>query len=321
MKTLTNKQSSNVKDMVAMFSSHDDYYSFGISKKMPEHISLSEWKYLLTKFPETDCLFFPLPTKNMFEINPTVSENMDTNYISNEPAAWCSYEMREINHNLRNDRKLIFHAFLWDWDFIAKHAKMIAKQGFTAVQGTPIQGVKGDGSNWWEYYQPLGLQFYEAPLGSLNSYKKMIKELHKYGLEYYQDVIFRHCAGVDNGSLYPHEKVCNWLHPYILTDKRNVEQWEYSEGNRWVYTNEATGMPMMNLWNPEYQKHVKTFISTLVGMGVDGLRIDQLKHYPTHDEGCDFLRNVIQPFEDSLYLYGEVIDPQDKWECDIYIKY
>ncbi len=32
MKTLTNKQSSNVKDMVAMFSSHDDY-SFGYSKK------------------------------------------------------------------------------------------------------------------------------------------------------------------------------------------------------------------------------------------------------------------------------------------------
>ena len=321
MKTLTNKQSSNVKDMVAMFSSHDDYYSFGYSKKMPEHVSLNEWRYLLTIFPETDCLFFPLPTKNLFEINSTVAENIDTTYISNEPAAWCSYEMREINHKLKNNRKLIFHAFLWDWDFIAKHAKMIAKQGFTAVQGTPIQGVKGNGSNWWEYYQPLGLSLHDSPLGTIDEYDKMIRELHKYGLEYYQDVIFRHCAGADDGNLYPHEKVEASMKLNWLDGKRNIQDFEYAQGNRWAYTNEATGMPMMHIWNVEYQNCVKSFISSLIKLGVDGLRIDQLKHYPTHNEGCDFLRNVFQPFEDSLYLYGEVIDPQDKWECDIYVNY
>ena len=321
MKILTNKQSTNRKDMVAMFSSHDDYYSFGYSKKMSENTSLNEWKHLLTTFPETDCLFFPLPTKNLFEINSTVAENIDTTYISNEPAAWCSYEMREINNKLKNDRKLIFHPFLWDWEFIGKHAKMIAKQGFTAVQGTPIQGVKANGVNWWEYYQPLGLDFYESPLGNLNEFKKMIKELHKYGLEYYQDVIFRHVAGSDDRNLTPHDKVCDWIKSYVLTDKRNVEPHEYLEGNRWAYTNEATGMPMLHIWDAEYQSCVKTFISILIGLGVDGLRIDQLKHYPTMNEGCDFLKNVLQPFEDELYLYGEVIDPQDKWECDIYTKY
>ena len=106
-----------------------------------------------------------------------------------------------------------------------------------------------------------------------------------------------------------------------MTDKRNVEPHEYLEGNRWAYTNEATGMPMLHIWDAEYQSCVKTFISILIGLGVDGLRIDQLKHYPTMNEGCDFLKNVLQPFEDELYLYGEVIDPQDKWECDIYTKY
>ena len=78
---------------------------------------------------------------------------------------------------------------------------------------------------------------------------------------------------------------------------------------------------MMHIWNVEYQNCVKSFISSLIKLGVDGLRIDQLKHYPTYNEGCDFLRNALQPFEDSLYLYGEVIDPQDKWECDIYVNY
>ena len=75
------------------------------------------------------------------------------------------------------------------------------------------------------------------------------------------------------------------------------------DNDRWQCTRRCTGMPMLNYDNPELQKLYKRFLDELVFIGVDGFRLDQLKHYALPEEGG----KVLELF--SRYnMYGEAIN-------------
>ena len=103
---------------------------------------------------------------------------------------------------------------------------------------------------------------------------------------------------------------------FWLSDKYDNDDYN----DRWKCVNLPTGMPMMNIWDHRYQEECKKFLTKLKEVGITGFRLDQLKHYPTREEGCDFLYNVFNDFESTTYIYGEVLDyPRNM--CDMYTKY
>ena len=54
------------------------------------------------------------------------------------------------------------HCWNWSYKNIEANMELIAEQGFSAIQTSPIQQAKEGttgrsvGSNWWVYYQPMG---------------------------------------------------------------------------------------------------------------------------------------------------------------------
>lgn len=302
MKTCGNCLTSNERNSVVFFDSHDLYYCWGVTKKLDRNTIIKEWEYLLKKHPEADVLFFPHPKEKYDRLKETEVFKLP--------------EIREINLKFKHNRRIIFHAFLWTYDAIRENAEFLKMQGFTDVQITPVQGVKSGGQAEWEYYQPLGLRFFDNPKGNKDSYISMCITLRQLGIGIIQDVIFRHCAGDDYGNLIPHYKVDDYLKHFVFLNSRNCEEHEYND--RYLSTHLATGMPIFNWWDHNFQKECIKFINELISLGISGLRIDQLKHFPTLSEGCDFLKNVFEQFEDRLFIYGEVIN-ESSYICDKYI--
>ena len=282
MKVLGDGITTDQTKSVVFFDSHDIFYTWCRSRDMPDEIRIREWEFLLQRYPNSDVLYFPHPWETL----------------------WKSNKIREINKKYKNDRHIIFHAFLWDFNSIRESAKQLNYQYFDGVQFSPIQGIKGEGKEFWEYYQPLGLHFYQSPLGAKQEFVNMCKELKELGMYRIADIVLRHCAGNNKGELKPHWRVDEEIKRFVRYDIGECKDYN----NRWEYTHKATGMPVLDFEDKEYQQLCVNFINELRELEINGIRLDQLKHYPVCKEGSNFLKNVFQQFEDSMYLYGEVID-------------
>lgn len=302
MKILTNTRCSDMTNAIIYYDSHDYHNEWKKTYNMPRWMQINEWQALLKNNPVSDVLFFPKP-KRWFDERK-------------EAETWNCKEVREINFRYKNSRKIGLHCFLWSYNGIKEALPMIREQGFDFIQVTPVQGVKDNYGEWWKYYQPVDIRFVDNPMGTRKEFKDMCSETKKCKIKVVVDVIFRHVAGRNDGSDNPHEAVDEIVKQFILK-KDKCANWK----DRWQYTNLRLDAPMCNIWNWEYQRICINFIEDLISLGADGLRIDQLKHYPVYKEGCDFLANVISPFDgDSLYIYGECIDTP-VWENDLYLKY
>lgn len=209
-----------------------------------------------------------------------------------------------------NTQLKIFHALQWRLVDIESNVPTIANQGFNAIQISPIQGTKEDGYAWWLLYQPTNLKIGNKQIGTKKELISLCKTCKKYRIKVIVDVVLRHVAGDAKEHYKPHEKVDPELLPYIVNTK---ECQDYN--NRWDSTHLNTGMPMLNYDNPEYQHMITRFLNELKDCGVDGFRLDQLKHYALPEEGS----NIMHIFE-GYEMYGECI-MCDQDILDSYTKY
>lgn len=74
-------------------------------------------------------------------------------------------------------------------------------------------------------------------------------------------------------------------------------------------------MPMLNYDDPNLMKLYKRFLDELVFIGVDGFRLDQLKHYALPQEGSNIMGLFMQ-----YKMYGECINCSNRL-LNEYIKY
>lgn len=193
----------------------------------------------------------------------------------------------------------ILHLFQWRINDIIPELKTIKNQGFDAIQISPIQGTKDSGMEWWKLYQPINLKIGNEQIGSKKDLINLIQEARKYNIRIIVDIVLRHIAGDESYPLKPHRNVDPELLPYLAEpiDGVNVDS------DRWQCTRRCTGMPMLNYDDPELQKLYKRFLDELVFIGVDGFRLDQLKHYALPEEGG----KVIELFS-KYNMYGEAIN-------------
>lgn len=205
----------------------------------------------------------------------------------------------------------ILHLFQWRINDIIPELKTIKEQGFDAIQISPIQGTKDSGIEWWKLYQPINLQIGNEQIGSKKDLINLIQEARKFNLKIIVDIVLRHVAGDESYPLKPHRNVDPELLQYLAEpiDAVNIDS------DRWQCTRRCTGIPMLNYDNPELQKLYKRFLDELIFIGVDGFRLDQLKHYALPEEGSNIM-NIFTQYN----MYGEAINCT-KELLDKYSKY
>lgn len=205
----------------------------------------------------------------------------------------------------------ILHLFQWKITDIIRELDTIKNQGFDAIQISPIQGTKDSGSEWWELYQPTNLKIGNPQIGSIKDLIKLVQEARKYNLKIIVDVVLRHVASDENNNLKPHRNVDQELLPYLAEPIQGYN----IDDDRYQCTRRCLGLPMLDYDNPELQKIYRRFLDQLVFIGVDGFRLDQLKHYALPEEGSNIL-NIFKDYE----FYGEAIYCPN-WLLDKYSKY
>ena len=193
----------------------------------------------------------------------------------------------------------ILHLFQWRINDIIPELKTIKNQGFDAIQISPIQGTKDSGMEWWKLYQPINLKIGNEQIGSKKDLINLIQEARKYNLKIIVDIVLRHVAGDELYPLKPHRNVDPELLQYLAEPIEAVN----IDNDRWQCTRRCTGMPMLDYDNVKLRKLYRRFLDELVFIGVDGFRLDQLKHYALPEEGGKALELF------SRYnMYGEAIN-------------
>lgn len=197
--------------------------------------------------------------------------------------------------------KKVLHMLQWKLTDIKKELPLVKEQGFDAIQISPIQGTRNESLVWWELYQNTNLRIGNTQIGDTHDLKDLCREAHELGLEIYADVLLHNVASGEDGKGI-HRLVDAELLVYV-DEKPKVKNWN----DRYQTTHLSTGLPMCNYFDEGYQRLCIKFLRQLTNCGVDGFRIDQLKHFALPEEGSNFIPNVFGEFSD-LYLYGEVLN-------------
>ena len=171
-------------------------------------------------------------------------------------------------------RQIVFQAWMWKLNEIP--VEEIAKQGFTAIQTSPLQPLKekihSNLDNAWVVYQPIGYTV-GNDLGTEEDLKKLSERCHKNGLKLIVDVVFRRLANERGNDIYhtiPYEYRYFYNESFI-----NITNWE----DEYELTHKSlSGLPALNLNNEHLQKVQYNYLRKLKELGVDGIRFDAFKH-------------------------------------------
>lgn len=231
----------------------------------------------------------------------------------------------------------------WNWSFAQIEANMalIAAQGYTAIQTSPIQPLKeatnlsynSVGGNWWVYYQPVDFEITTDSgnaLGTKDELASMIKTAHEYGIQVIVDVVANHLGNQTGNNL------SNKIPEYLLDDAywHDITINTSNYDDRFDVTQHCMGgLPDLNTANDDIQKYVLDFLKECVDMGVDGFRFDAAKHIETPEDDAsfasDFWPTVVggaesyakDTYNKDLYIYGEMLDIINGVPLSAYTKY
>ena len=205
----------------------------------------------------------------------------------------------------------IIHLLQWPMKDIIPFIPKIKEQGFDAIQISPVQGTKDAGLEWWKLYQPTNLDIGNYQIGTKKDLKNLCAKAHKHDLKIFVDVILRHVASDEWECLKPHRNVDKVLLNFLAEPINAVNV----DGDRFQCTRRCTGLPMLDYDEPMLRALYRNFLDELTSIGVDGFRLDQLKHYALPQEGSA----ILDLFKDYNF-YGEAINCP-RWLLDEYSKY
>ncbi len=224
---------------------------------------------------------------------------------------------------------VILHAFDWPYREISRHAARISELGYGAVLLPPPLYSDPDGPEWWQRYQPKDYRLLRSHLGRKTGLRSTIKALHRHGVKVYVDVVFNHMAnenrpdrlnfpGFAELERYKRERkefardrlygnLDNGLFsPPDFHTSGNIQDW-LNEFQSTEFS--LSGLPDLELneWVIEQQQ---TCLRALNNLGIDGYRIDAVKHLPD-----EHLRRVFATADMAgKYLFGEALTANDHEE-------
>ena len=206
----------------------------------------------------------------------------------------------------------ILHAWCWNFKTIKEQLPQIAQAGFTSVQTSPINQCKvGNGGKlqlencWWYHYQSTLYTIGNYQLGTLDEFRDLCEEAHKYGIKIIVDVVANHCSSDYSAISSEIKNIPNAFHPRV-----EISNWS----KRYQVTQgKLSGLYDLNTANPDIQSMIKDYLNDCLEAGADGFRYDAAKHIELPDEPVedgndfksDFWTNVLD--NDAEFQYGEIL--------------
>ena len=199
------------------------------------------------------------------------------------------------------ERQIIFQAWMFTLNNIP--VEEVAKQGFTAIQTSPLQYTKEkihqNLDNAWAIYQPINFSV-GNDLGTLEDLRNLADRCHANGLKLIVDVVFHHVAN-ERGNDVSHLVSEQYKHFYN-DSFINIRDYQ----NEYELTHMSLdGLPALNLENETIVNAQFNYLKQLKDAGVDGVRIDAYKHLVKSYRVR--LAEELKKLGMYEYSYGEVI--------------
>ncbi|MEV4492488.1 carbohydrate-binding module family 20 domain-containing protein [Micromonospora coxensis] len=203
-----------------------------------------------------------------------------------------------------NDSEVTANLWQWNWTSVATACtRHLGPAGYGAVQVAPPQESvslpnSADGVHpWYEVYQPVSYRL-ESRFGTRQQFAAMVTACHDAGVRVYVDAVVNHMAGVNNpesvvgyagtefsGPGYSYPAV-----PYGYGDFHHPGDNCPTGGaiNDWNNEAQVTSCELLSLSDlytekEEVRTKVAAFLNDMIGLGVDGFRVDAVKHVKKSD--------------------------------------
>ncbi|WDZ63274.1 family 14 glycosylhydrolase [Paenibacillus polymyxa] len=164
-----------------------------------------------------------------------------------------------------------------DFQGIINQLDYIKNMGFTAIWITPVTMQKSE----YAYHGYHTYDFYavDGHLGTMDKFKELVGKAHDKNIAVMLDVVPNHTGDFQPGNgiaKAPFDKA-DWYH-----HNGDITGADYSSNNQSKIENgDVAGLDDLNQDNPATANELKNWIKWLLNeSGVDGLRVDTVKHVP-----------------------------------------
>ncbi|MEU0483307.1 carbohydrate-binding module family 20 domain-containing protein [Streptosporangium sp. NPDC006013] len=195
-------------------------------------------------------------------------------------------------------------ASLWEWNWKSVSAACtnhLGPAGYGAVQVAPPQESvslpnSSDGVHpWYEVYQPVSYRL-DSRFGNRAQFASMVTACHNAGVRVYVDAVVNHMAGTNNpGGVtgYAGTSFTGYNYPAVPYGNgdfhRPGDNCPTSGGiNDWNDESQVTSCELLSLSDLYTEKEsvrnkIAAYLNDLIGLGVDGFRVDAVKHMKKAD--------------------------------------
>jgi alpha-amylase len=193
---------------------------------------------------------------------------------------------------------VIANRFMWPWPSVASECtNVLGPKGYGAVQVAPPEdSIEVSGHPWWEIYQPAAYDL-TSRMGNRSQFAAMVGACHAAGVKVYSDVVVNHMTGVDQTSTtsyggavfnnqysYPTAGYgFNDFHHYPANcpnSDLSIQDWN---NQTQVQECQLLNLADLNTETDYVRSHIAGYLNDLMGLGVDGFRVDAAKHINQND--------------------------------------
>ncbi|WP_229401522.1 carbohydrate-binding module family 20 domain-containing protein [Micromonospora okii] len=229
-----------------------------------------------------------------------------------------------------NDSEVTANLWEWNWPSVsAACTDHLGPAGYGAVQVAPPQESvslpnSADGAHpWYEVYQPVSYRL-ESRFGTRAQFAAMVTACHDAGVRVYVDAVVNHMAGANNP-----ESVVGYAGTDFSGPGYSFPAVPYGNGdfhrpgdncptgggiNDWNNEAQVTSCELLSLTDLYTEKEsvrtkIAAFLNDMIGLGVDGFRVDAVKHVKKDDFAAILgkLRNTVAENK-RPYVAQEIFD-------------
>ncbi|APU15654.1 MULTISPECIES: carbohydrate-binding module family 20 domain-containing protein [Actinoalloteichus] len=192
--------------------------------------------------------------------------------------------------------------------------EVLGPKGYGYVQVSPPQ-ERIQGPQWWTAYQPVSYRI-AGPLGDRAAFQSMISTCNNAGVDVIVDAVVNHMsAGSGTGTGGTQYSKYNYPGHYQDQDFHGCRQPINNYNDRYnVQQCELVGLSDLNTGSEYVRSEIAEYLNDLISMGVDGFRVDAVKHMATDDLRAIKSRlsnpNVYW-VQEAIFGAGEAVSPAE----------
>ncbi|MFJ6987992.1 MULTISPECIES: alpha-amylase family protein [unclassified Streptomyces] len=208
-------------------------------------------------------------------------------------------------------------AVLFEWKFasVARECTTaLGPAGYGYVQvSPPAEHIQG--SEWWTSYQPVSYKI-AGRLGDRTAFRDMVNTCHAAGVKVVVDTVINHMSagsGTGTGGSSYTKYDYPGLYSWPDFDDCTAETVNYQD--RWnVQHCELVKLADLDTGEEYVRRTIAAYMNDLLTLGVDGFRVDAVKHIPNADL-ANIKSRLTNPGaywkQEVIYGAGEAVQPTE----------